>query len=70
MYTNYCLFLVIFILLLTLYIVVIKSINNEYYPGSNVSVYNLPNLEPITTPPYEYHCVFDVPPYTNWCKYG
>jgi|688.fasta_scaffold1266480_2 hypothetical protein len=58
------------LLFLILLLFIIFKNKNEYFAGSNVSIYSLPNLLPLTYPPYEYHCVFGVPPYNNWCKYG
>ncbi len=72
MYTNfYTILVVLIILILLIYIIINKNKEKkEYYAGSNVTIFSLPNSEPITNPPYEYHCVYDVPPYTNWCNYA
>ena len=41
---------------------------NEYYAG-NVTVGKISTINPPTTES-QYNCVFDAPPYVDWCMYG
>jgi hypothetical protein len=71
MFQNYTLITTSLVTILFLITILISFMNTtEYYAGSNVAVYSSPNLTPITYPPYEYHCVFGVPPYNDYCNFA
>jgi len=59
-------YLTIFICILSVFIYFQNK--NEYYAG-NVTVGQISTINPITYQS-QYNCVFDAPPYVDWCMYG